>query len=634
MRYYGGISYDHLKENYSNNWTFKEKQDGKGLYDAVVEGNPNDIQFSSSIKIMQSATAIIGNLACGTRSWTLHFGGTTSSKQEITIGKGFSQEYYISNSGEGLGAEEGNPNCFIIQGGTSFLGRGTVFYETYRWPYEKVINIDNSGNSGSSLQLANGFFTGPPTYRTVGSRRGIVILNKTSTSWATITDTITIDIEGPHPTQKSMPENFLWVAGGISIGGIGLRYEKVGIGYYNYRELGPIFHAYPAYFHFGITSIPSEHYTSHNTFSIGGQQFNKRYAQSQESYETRIGNRYEQSGHTHNFVATKAIPETGYEVKTKIQATTTWYDYVDSRIDQEEVLWPLIATIDTIYTKSELSKTTDDTPRRIVADGGIRPKQDLFSYSNESSYRSTTLGEYDAIYELKAVTNTTSISISGTGNEYYYDGKTENRYSFLNNDTDYSLTYHVELGYIHRKHETSKRGYFYTDTSKLYQNATEVDTWDVGTLRCLDARCIDVKRYADANSFQTATTYNNSLIVAKRKQPRNAERGKSDTLSLQDVQSFSTYETEKYVNSVTHEGCLAHGVHRYSLNPYGEPATYSYRGYKEVTYKDQSATKFIPDTSNTFFIPMDNNNSPMLGVGWVVGVPAFPMIINQKNAYE
>lgn len=599
IAYYGGSSYTNseFEKGFAIAWAGDKSAyrsySGYASYSSIASNNPNGVELTSQAGDTGKDTRT-AFLYSQLRSGYADYEANATYKH--TIGRGFD---YTLKAKASYGGKGGDLDYFFVYDSVQrsavtnngYTNKGR--YSQHEWPFEKIETFFSNtytSESGSYLQLANGYFTGPPTYKTTGSKYGFVIVSKTSLKWTTTNTDITILVTGPHTTQKSKPENFLWVAGGIGMVGASTRPEEICVGYYDMMD-NMWYEGLPAYRHYGISLLPSEHSTSNETFAIKGQSFDNKIAETTYSAVNKFPNYTEQAQATRKFIAWQKKSIYYSDPKTIPSSTTYW-----SINENEEDYWPIIQTVEQTYQKTLYEAGSDYYTYKAGMDK--RPVRTMLALENGDEYVSTTNGDYEireALVEAKDEASTMGIN--------YERGINKNT-TYFGYNKDYYLTWPVELGFVHQKHETSKKGYYFTSPQTLFKNATEVGTkFDFDTYRCFDATCIDIKRYARATAFQTGKTYNNSLVLATRKAPRNTSRGVSDTLSLQSIQSFSTYDTVRYTNTDLRNAGPACGIHKYKLNPYGESASYSYSGYTTIT-EAGTATKLIPNTSNTYYTPM------------------------------
>lgn len=536
-----------------------------------------------------------------------------------TVGKGYK---HVIKRKVTYGGKGGDLFCLFIQDtvqnkqtfdfGYTLEGR----YEKANWPYEKIVTMGNNAGggsrSGSTLQLANGYFTGPPTYRTTGKREGYSIQNKTSLVYTSTKTDITILVTGPHATQKSKPENFLWVAGGVGGGDgyVGTRVEEACIVYYDFRGDFGFGGGWPNYRRFLIPSLTKSHLSSAQNFTLGGIQRSIPFSQITKSTSwTYPRGRGEGFSTMHERCITQK-PITHLRGTSRAGNTIYWSS------SAEDELWPIIDTYSTTYESQFYSKYSG------------------FSYNVAKESVPIIVWTYDLDGDLVATTSSGNEERNGYATEmhqrgnYSSSGYNENgeqhQTYYRNYEHGYCLTMPLELGYIHRKHETSKRGYFYTDPDNRFKNAKDVgDSLDLSTYQCYDAQCIDFKLYADAQAFQTAKTYNNSAVLATRKQPRNASRRTMHTLTLESVQDFKTLTKAKTNNAdPIRFATPAMGFAKQINNEYGEIASYNFSGFTTSKDSTGTATKLVPDGKNTYFVPMLYDSVDLRLNGWAIAVNA------------
>ena len=562
----------------------------------VVAEDPNGVAIvaTNSNSNSQSARANCYNIG-DIRGYSAK--SSRNGRTEWRVGEGCTEIVKAGNTYGGFG---GDMYCFGVYVNSNYrvaynFDYGvTASYLKLAWPKEKIVtkfsNTEYS-TSGSYTQLANGYFTGPPTYKTTGSVYGFKIKDKTSLQWSNYVTDITILVQGPNTTQKSKPANFLWVAGGVEpSGNVRTRAKEMAIGYYDFRgDFSPNFGYHPNYRKL-INSIKLTMSTSYEEFTLNGN-----------SYPVPLSIRVVTSpagSATYKDIAGTPSIATGFVWHFPSSTNTTgWKNTNTGYDDEEDEPWPIIDTEKTVSSKEVWTTTFGGDVNRVGIDQ--RPVFTAVRDDDGSYYLSTTMGKYEVGYNYFAEGFKTSTRNNYIGFTRYVSGSGSRTY--YGYDKDYILTEYKEFGSIKRKHETSKRGYYFTDPETLYKNATEVGTrFDIATYSCYDATCIDVKLYANKNALQTAKTYNNSAVLVTRKEPRNTIRGVSDTLTLQSVQGFSTHQTEETrIWDTRYDSTPIWGHPKYKKNEFGEEATYSFKGFKE-TRIDQSQTRLIP-IGETFF---------------------------------
>ena len=561
----------------------------------VVTENPNGVRIVATNSSSNSQSAIANCFGIGDiRNYFAK--NNRTGRSEWRVGEGYTE---IVKAGITAGGNGGDMICFGVHDDNNYqivynFDYGlTASYLQLAWPREKIVtrlsNTEGS-TSGSYTQLAQGYFTGPPTYKTTGSVYGFKIKDKTSLEFTNYVTDITITVAEPHITQKSKPANFRWVAGGVEPSGqVRTRAKEMAIGYYDFRgDFSPNFGYHPNYRKL-INSIKLNMSTSYEEFTLNGN-----------SYPVPLSIRTVTSpagSATYKDIA--GTPSTAQGFVWHFPSSTTtigWKNTNTGDDDEEDEPWPIIDTEKTVSSKEVWTTTFGGDVNRVGIDQ--RPVFTAVRDDDGAYYLSTTMGKYEVGYGYFASGYKTS-----TRNNYPFATRIVTGSGSMTNygSLDYILTEYKEFGSIKRKHETSKRGYYFTDPETLYKNATEVGTrFDINTYPCYDATCIDVKLYANKNAFQTAKTYNNSAVLVTRKAPRNTIRGVSDTLTLQGVQSFSTHQTEETrIWDTRYDSTPIWGHPKYKKNEYGEEATYSFKGFKETTI-DQSQTRLIP-IGDTFF---------------------------------
>lgn len=491
--------------------------------------------------------------------------------------------------------------------GSTTLGRGArnkgigdysydvnVKYEKLAWPIER--HVDYGGNTAT--YLANGYFTGPPTYRTTGIKYAFTIKDKTSLQWGTYNTDITIVVNGPHTTQKSKPEHFLWVAGGTG-NGVAL---EVGMGFYDFRaDFDNSFGRYWGYEHPNyrklINSVKLSMDRSSEEYVISGKQYANVFSDFKTNGRVASHNYLLVSSYSHKEIKKTPTTETvGFVYSIGKSTDTTLWRRTNEFADDDEP-WPIIDTEKTVGIKGVW--TTTFAKGTFNAGADRRPIYTATQDDDGSYYLTTSMGRHDV-----GVGHTVQFKQGLSASYSNYLGKLKAVGVNLRGSTnagganDYYLTEYQQFGFIQRKHETSKRGYYFTDPDTVYKCATEVGTdFDVNTFRCHDATCIDIKRYANAQIFQTAKTYNNSIALATLKNPRSTSRAMRDTISLESVQGYSTYQTEEIrIYDTRWDSAPIWGHPKYKKNEYGEDASYSYLGFT-TTEIDQTATRLIPVTN-------------------------------------
>ena len=535
-----------------------------------------------------------------------------------TVGVGYQIRniYGATNGGKG-----GDLGCFNAYNDDEVYNRygvtvnGGGQYEKGQWPVEKITTSFDNGEtveSASWTQLANGYFTGPPTYRTTGNVWRFSIVNKTSLSYGYFQTDITIVVSGPHTTQQSMPEHFLWIAGGLGAGDgwIRTRVQEACVGFYDFRadiDNGQVNGAWPNYRRFGINSLTTVHSTSYQTFTISGKSYQNRFIAVTAS-QTQTGDNGANgvTKHTEKVLDAQTL-NTSFWANDTEDATKAVFPY-----PEEDEVWPKISTVEMPYQKNKKTQNTEAVYR-----AGKDQRPDLvLSKDQDGDLYATTISTYlETGYAYSEIKD----QINYSNSFYQTSGNSNTTYYGMEND--YVLTYPIELGYIHRKRSTSKKGYYYTNPDQRYQDAKDVGTdLDVQTYKCYDAICIDILRYANGAVFQTAITNNNSLVLATRKSPRSTTMADSLTVSLKDAQNYQEVDKVKTINEYPyHFATPAGGFLKVSLNEYGETASYEAIGFSETTDQGGTAVKLVPMTNNTHYVLM-LYDSVDARIGWVLGV--------------
>jgi len=553
-----------------NHW----KNSGKIGVNQIVT-DPNGVIITQSASGGFTATV----LAAWPNTGTFSYGHATTAYGSTTLGRG---------------------GKFKVIG--DFEWERNVNYGKLAWPSER--HTDEYGNTGT--HLANGYFTGPPTYRTTGSKWAFKIKNKTSLEWNNYVTDITIVVSGPHTSQKSKPEHFLWVAGGTG-NGVAL---EVGMCFYDFRadfdnSYGRyIGNEHPNYRKL-FNSVKLSMDSSAEEYVLSGRNYANVFSNFQTKGRTTSEKYLAISTYSHKEL--KKVPATetvGFVHAIYKSTNTTRWSITNDEYDDDDEPWPIIDTEKTVGGK--LVWTTTFAKGPFNAGGSNRPVYTAIQDDDGSYYLTTSLGRHDVGWGHTAQSQQgVSVSYSDSLGRLRYTGRSMRGGTDLRGN-DYYLTEYQQFGFIKRKHETSKRGYYFTDPDSVYKCATEVGTdFDVNTFHCHDATCIDIKNYANAQIFQTAKTYNNSLALATLKNPRNTSRAMSDTISLESVQGYSTYQTEETrIWDTRYNSAPIWGHPKYKKNEYGEDASYTYSGF-ETTEVDQTATRFIPvantSPANNFF---------------------------------
>lgn len=592
----GGTNDDYIA-NFIGTWN---GANAGALSSTIVVGNPNGVNITRSDMSSHNlqANGLCWGVAGDSRGGTIN--QSRSGQSTWVVGKGYSENVTWGQTNANL---NGDLHCYGINESAYNSGAYNWDYGVTKrfvkmaWPKEKIFGVTSATWNNATdayTQLAQGYFTGPPTYKTTGSKWAFTIKNKTSLQWSNYVTDITIVVNGPHTTQKSMPEHFLWVAGGVNpCDWLYTREREVVILFYDFRNDfdnsygGGVGYYHPNYRKL-INSTKMNMSTSVEKFTLKGVSYPNQFS---SRLVANAGGKT-----TFKDLAGYASTDKGFiwhvESSTK---TTQWKNTNTGYDDDEQEPWPIIDTERTVANKEVFTTTFGGNAIRVGQ--GVRPVYTASQDEDGSYFLSTAMGKYEVGYDDdigRTVMNKTSNAWPWYTRIVTGAGATE----VFGKDKDYYLTDYKDFGIIHRKHETSKRGYYFTDPDVVYKCATEVGTdYDLNTFLCHDATCIDIKRYANAQIFQTAKTYNNSLVLATLKNPRNTSMAMSDTISLESVQNYSTYQTEE-TRLWGYEYVPIWGHPKYKKNEYGEDASYSYSGFT-TTKVDQTATRLIP-VSNTF----------------------------------
>lgn len=606
ISYFGGGSYSGqgggTNDGHMGNFVATWNDANAGALNCnIVAGDPNGVNISrsASASAIGSANGLCWGIAGDSRGGTVN--NSYNGQSVWAVGQGYSEDVTNGATHQNL---NGDLNCFGVNasGYDQYEFNNnygvTKSFVKMAWPREKIFGkttVTHSNATDAYTQLAQGYFTGPPTYKTTGNKWAFTIKSKTSLVWSNYVTDITILVGGPHTTQKSMPEHFFWVAGGVNpCPHVFTRAKEYVNCYYDFRaDFDNSYGRYIGYVHPNyrklINSTKLNMSSSVEKFTLNGVAYSNQFS---SRLVTNAGGKT-----TFKDLAGYASTDKGWVYSAESSTKTTgWKNTNTGYDDDEQEPWPIIDTERTVANKVVWTTTFGGNAIRVGQ--GVRPVYTASQDEDGSYFLSTAMGQYEVGYNdgiALTVSNKTSNAYTNYTRIVTGAGATE----AFGKDKDYYITDYKEFGIIHRKHETSKRGYYFTDPDIIYKCATDVGTdYDVNTFLCHDATCIDIKRYANAQIFQTAKTYNNSLVIAKLKSPRNTSMAMSDTISLESVQNYFTYQTEETrIWDTRYDSAPIWGHPKYKKNEYGEDASYSYSGFTTTTV-DQTATRLIP-VSNT-----------------------------------
>ena len=421
-----------------------------------------------------------------------------------------------------------------------------------KWPYETYSGKINS-ETYSGKQLANGYYTGIPTYSGTSIGTGYTIIDKTELKRTTGTFRGIIDLGSmsPYYRPETQPKNFVWMPATVhyygEIRAIALL-DKIGVGFYGYRDSNYYWMgARPILSLAGINSEATLDSVSETTTTIPVSfikaTFNEK-VNGNTTYRVEpyiVGTyQYVVGDYTTTKITEYFSTGTNYRLPPIVDTrTATVYTYTNSV--QKGDLYDGFAKVDYTRTgfsvsKNELYKTTY-SDRPFVASGG------------------------------------------GESGSYWENWGFNTHYRFDRSEFGRTMAkWPVNIGRLAQIYETSKAGYYYTDPKSMYKDPTDLSTYlKVNYYKCFDGTCVDIRHVANKAFFQTAKTANNSIAFHTYREPRNADKRLKGTDQLQSIFSYSTKTTNNM-------GGKAYSGHpSYSKGPFGDSMIYN----GEATYKDQ-----------------------------------------------
>jgi hypothetical protein len=508
--------------------------------------------------------------------------GNTDGGATVEVGRGATR---ILNQNRGVGRGNSSPQEYWKADGQgeSFNYNGTfeTEYKSFEWPKEgyktsykftqrqrftrfltpsdgtdfnyNIVVTYSQSESGSGTNLAQGHYSGPPFYSTTTLTDGYTIVGSKLSFSTTTMDTVIL--APPISACKTKPENFVWIAGGFhefqpiayGVAEVLMREQFLELGIrerVNFAEIG---------------QETRETIDNLSVISSSYQVSNVPLVYSQEKVVN--GNASVTN------LTTPTIMVTGAWIRPISTARNT--KNISYNWDEEEdEQYPIISTTETtVYsvkyvTESQMLGLAQNNP---VVGTGVSTN----AYGN---YINSTAQFYP--FGPDYYGGTSKVRINTTlGDERRSQSSGTTKIVSVKQGV---WTASRAVGFLSREYETSKIGYFYTDPDGRYFNAKGINTvFDTDNYRCYDATCIDFHRYANAEVFQTATTFGNDRVSVKRKSPRDGRRW---TRSLNLLSSKDNFKQTATQNAGVH-GVTGHLMN--TVSPYGDTATYISQGIKE-----------------------------------------------------
>jgi len=484
-------------------------------------------------------------------------GGTTTWKQ--IIGQGETKQFtdvetgkFIYQKGVGGGGWVWSSSITTASNVNGFIHN--VGKE--QWPYETQRGTA-FGQTYSGRNPANGYWTGIPTYSGTKTTTGYTILDKTELKSTTGIFRGILDVYGYgyYDAPETQPKNFLWVPNMGHYWGED-RYDtfldKIGVGFYGYRDADFPFENRPILSLVGINSEATQDNVSETTTTIPVSFIPATF--------TEIIN-----GSTTNRVEEQVMGTFQYiDFESK---TTTITEYTKSYKNDS-----LLPIIDTRTTTQIYISNSVKTAQRYVGFLSLEYTQNGFSVSDNALYKTTW------------VENPFPVGNGGGGTAVLVEnwGANTRLYSDRNEYGRTLAKWPVNIGKLAQIYDTSKAGYYYTNPDSMYKDPTDISTYlRLDTYECFDGTCVDIRHVANKDFFQTAKTANNSIAWHTFKEPRNAEKRLKGTDSLQSELNYSTRTTSVMGGYYIYDSPVS-GYPSYSNGPFGD--SMSYKG--EATYKD------------------------------------------------
>jgi len=425
------------------------------------------------------------------------------------------------------------------------------------WPYETYFGRNLYGTV-SGRQLANGYYTGIPTFSGSKTTTGYTILDKTELKQTTgkVYGIIDLGDAGPYYRPETQPKNFLWVPNGNDYYGE-IRYEslldKIGVGFYGFRDRSYSFDQdRPILSLAGISGVATEDKESETTTTIPVSFIRATFTQNVNGRTTQRGEPA--------IMGSYQYPEGVYKTTTVTEFFSSYKNYnlppiVDTRTKTLiSVLWS-VKTGENYVGFAKLEYTKNGT-----------------TISNNEWIKTTYV---DHPFPAVGGGESAIVDENFGFNTHYYWGRNEAGRTLAK--------WPVNIGWLAQAYDTSKAGYYYTNPNSMYKDPTDLSTYlSVNYYKCFDGTCVDIAHVANKDFFQTAKTANNTVAFHTYKQPRNAEKRKFGTDSLVSRLDYSARTTSK-MDIYYHSNAPYTGYPSYSKGPFGDPM--SYQG--SATYKDE-----------------------------------------------